>query len=388
MIDWKRDALYLIWLAGADLQEKKALMLLERFGSAEAVWKSETRALSQECQLTVKERERLNNRSLAPADTILARCRALSVRVLSILEEDYPARLRQINDPPIVLYVRGTLPDFRTLPAIAVIGKREATLYGMNHAHRVARQLSENGVIVVSGMAKGADAAGHSGALEGPTPTVAVLGTAIDVCYPRENAALHREILAHGAVISEYPPGKEGRASNFVQRNRIISGLSMGVLVAEAGEKSGALITANLAYEQGRDVFAIPGSLDSPGSAGCNNLIADGAKLVRSAADILREYGLPCDIEEKTLRPTRVRTVEDAFRAVTPPEKVEPAEQTEPAPEGEDAKILAALDGVMSAEELAQASGMNPALLGTRLILLELQGKIRQHPGQKYEKIR
>jgi DNA processing protein len=210
------------------------------------------------------------------------------VSVLSYREPEYPRNLRAIYDPPPVLYVRGSLAVDDDL-AVAIVGSRMATHHGKAVTERLARDLAVQGVTVVSGMARGIDAAAHRGALLGRGRTVAVLGCGVDVTYPSESHGLMREIVESGAVISEFPMGTRPHAFNFPRRNRIISGLSLGVIVAEATRQSGSLITANYALEQGREIFAVPGTVGFPTSQGTNRLIREGAKLVEKAEDILEE---------------------------------------------------------------------------------------------------
>ena len=393
------DLQYLLWLTEvAALSPVKGVKLLETFGSAKAVWQASLQQLEKCVKLEESEKKRLQNRSLAQPNQILGRCDLLNVQILTITQPEYPDRLRNIYDPPLVLYVRGKLPDFNALPAIAVVGQRKATPYGRIVTERLGFQLSCSGVVVVSGMAAGIDASAHTGALKGPTPTVAVFGTAIDQCYPSYHAALMRNILYSGAVISEYPPGKKTYSSAFPYRNRIISGLCLGVVVAEAPEKSGSLITAGLALDQGRDVYAVPGSVDSPASAGCNELIARGAKLVRSARDILEDYAGLYDFrtedqpdlpqpepepepEPRPVKPSRPRETE---AAPAPAPTLDAVWQQNEQPEADP--VLAALEGIVHLDAIAQTTGLDPAALLARLTLLELKGKVRQLPGQFYEK--
>ena len=206
-------------------------------------------------------------------------------------DADYPARLRGIFEPPCLLYVKGTLPAFDEEVAVAMVGTRACTPYGTQSAEKIAYGLAKQGALVVSGAARGIDSAAHRGALRAGGVTVAVLGNGLDVVYPEENAGLYRDIAATGALLSEYPPGTAAEGWHFPIRNRIISGLCLATVVVEAPlERSGALITANTALEQGRDVFAVPGPIDASASRGCNRLIADGAGLVSESWDILREY--------------------------------------------------------------------------------------------------
>lgn len=367
----ERELQAMIWLQGRWLTRDNALRLLERFGSAENVRQAEERALLEVCPLSPAEKERMNDRSLGEAVRTLQRCKNEGVDILPLSDPRYPAPLREIFDPPLVLYVRGRLPDFDLTTAVAIVGQRKATPYGMTVAEKMGYHLSENGVCVVSGMAAGIDSAGHTGAIQGRTPTVAVFGTAIDKCYPAENAPLLRRILFSGAAVSEYPPGfSSGRGYSFVRRNRIISGLCRGVVVAEAPKKSGSLITAALALEQGREVFAVPGSVDAQSSEGCNELIASGAQLVRSAEDVLAALGYQ---KEKLRLPEKPSAHEERPAA-------------RPAPVEQD-PVLRALDGMCTLDELSRKTGLSVGELMGKLTVLELQGKVRQHPGQYYEKI-
>jgi len=204
-----------------------------------------------------------------------------------LTDPDYPALLREIHDPPARLYVNGQLPSE---PMIAIVGSRHATPYGRRTAHRLARDLSDAGVVVVSGLARGIDAAAHRGALEGKSPTVAVMATGLDRIYPPEHAELAQAIAASGAVITEAENGTLPLPGRFPVRNRIISGLSLGVVVVEAAQRSGALITARMAAEQGREVFCVPGSIENPLAIGGHQLIKDGAKLVQTVEDVLDEF--------------------------------------------------------------------------------------------------
>ncbi|HYY46095.1 MAG TPA: DNA-processing protein DprA [Candidatus Angelobacter sp.] len=207
--------------------------------------------------------------------------------VLWLTDPAYPTLLRQIHDPPMRLFVRGQLPDG---PFIAIVGSRRATPYGCRAAYRLAHDLSDAGVVVVSGLARGIDAAAHRGALEGPTPTVAVMATGLDRIYPPEHADLAAAIAKTGALITEAAEGTLPLPGYFPVRNRIISGLSLGVLIVEAAERSGALITARMALEQGREVFCVPGSIENPLAVGAHRLIKDGAKLVQTVEDVLDEF--------------------------------------------------------------------------------------------------
>ena len=229
--------------------------------------------------------------SNAQVEAALAWCSEPGNRILTLADPDYPPQLLEIPDPPVVLYVKGRT-DLLAGTALAIVGSRNATPQGIANAESFARAASRAGVTIVSGLALGCDAAAHRGGLDGAGSTVAVIGTGADRIYPARNQALARAIAENGAIISEFRLGTPPLAANFPRRNRILAGLARGVLVVEAADRSGTLITARLAAEQGREVFAIPGSIHSPLSKGCHKLVKQGAKLVESAQDVLEEIGI------------------------------------------------------------------------------------------------
>jgi DNA processing protein len=282
---------------------RAAAKLLERFGSAEAVY-SATRAELEQLRLVPEAIDTIIGRDLqAAAEAEIKLVRKLSGDILLLDDGVYPSSLREIYDPPIVIYVKGSWSECLDQPCIAVVGSRRCSTYGQNAALMIARDLAQRGVTVVSGFARGIDAAAHRGALEAGGRTVAVLGTGIDECYPRDHRKLAAEILDKGgALVTQFPLGTPPVSENFPYRNRIISGLSLGVVVVEASENSGSLITARLAMEQNREVFAIPGNITSRNSFGTNYLIKGaGAKLVQQWQDIATE--LPPQIAAKLLPP-------------------------------------------------------------------------------------
>lgn len=213
------------------------------------------------------------------------------INILTIEDKDYPERLRNIYNPPEALYIKGSLPYIDGMPVVGIVGTRNCTPYGYMHAEKVGRELSRRGIAVATGLAKGIDTAAAIGALDGGSPVLGVIGCGIDRVYPAENKKLFERVEANGAIISEYPPGTPPLPAYFPQRNRIISGLSNGVAVIEAPQKSGALITADYAMEQGRDVFVLPGNVDSKACVGSNNLLRVGAIPFMTTEDILEEYG-------------------------------------------------------------------------------------------------
>src|SRR5215217_1889072 len=282
---------------------RAAAKLLERFGSAEAVYKA-TRAELEQLRLPPEAVDTIIARDLlARAEAEITAVKQLGGDILLLDDGVYPSFLREIYDPPIVLYVKGAWSDCLDRPCIGVVGSRRCSTYGQNAANMLARDLAERGMTVVSGFARGIDAAAHRGALEASGRTVAVLGTGIDEVYPREHKKLAAEILDRGgALVSQFPLGTPPVSENFPYRNRIISGLSLGILVVEAAENSGSLITARLAIEQNREVFAVPGNITSRNSFGTNYLIKGaGAKLVQQWQDVAAE--LPQEIAALMLPP-------------------------------------------------------------------------------------
>lgn len=271
--------LYWIWfslLSNVKIQEK--LELLQRFSSPEDIYNSNAPGVKG------------LSRDLTDARSVVKRCRDKGIGILPMGAEEYPERLRNIQDPPLVLYYRGKLPDFSARPVIGVVGTRKASPYGMNTARLLSRQIASCGGLVVSGGASGVDTMAMCGALDTGCPVVGVLGCGVDVVYPRCNRKLFDEVTQNGCLLSEYLPGEKPERWHFPQRNRIISGLSNGVLVVEAPEKSGALITARMACDQGRDVYAVPGNIDVAACAGSNALLQDYAMAVCSGWDVLRQY--------------------------------------------------------------------------------------------------
>lgn len=282
---------YWVWLSELKgLRNQTRLALLRRFGDPESIFYADADELLLTDGVERSQLKLLENHDLAPADRILADCQRLDIQLLTLSDAAYPGRLKNIYDPPALLYCKGRLPLLDDLLCVAVVGTRDCTPYGVACAEKLGFGLASGGAAVVSGLAKGIDAAAIRGALRAGGVTVGVVGNGLDVYYPYESRYLYEDVASAGILLSEYPPGTEPASGHFPVRNRIISGLSLAALVVEAPEKSGALITAATALEQGRDVFAVPGPIDAPASVGCNCLIRDGAGLVSDASDILREY--------------------------------------------------------------------------------------------------
>ena len=284
----------------------------------------------------------------------------------------YPSLLEEIYDPPLVLYARGQL-KYLERPCIAIVGTRKPTIYGLQMAQGIALDLGSRGIVIVSGLARGIDAAAHRGCIDGKGGTIAVLGCGIDVVYPREHRLLTQRILENGLIISEFPPGTSPSPQNFPVRNRIISGLTLGTVIIEASEYSGSLITARLAMEQNREVFALPGNLTTPQSFGPNFLIKQGAKLVQSWRDIIEE--MPSELRQEIL----IR--EDA----KPRLKDELSLLSE-----EESRVLELLkiDEATQFDKLFRISGLGISILSDLLLNLEMNGWIRQLPGNLYVRLR
>ncbi len=300
---------------------------------------------------------------------------------LTLADARYPKRLLDIADPPLVLYVKGRA-ELLNAAAIAIVGSRNATAQGVANAERFAETLSQSGWAVVSGLALGIDAAAHEGALRGAGTTIAVIGTGPDIVYPARNRNLAHRIAEGGAIVSEFPLGTPAVAHNFPRRNRIISGLSRGVLVVEAAAQSGSLITARLAGDQGREVFAIPGSIHSPLAKGCHRLIKDGAKLVESAQDILEELGSLPDMPGMFPAHSNL----DRAEAIQVDMAGEMAAEMVTAASHEGLLDAMGFDPVLP-DELVAHTGLSAAEVATQVLELELAGLVSRLPGGRYQRL-
>ena len=282
---------YWVWLTTVEgLTNHSRWLLLEHFHSPEEIYYAETEQIRLVAGMNSAQAALLEKKSLQRAEEILSDCAAKDVFVITVQDAAYPSRLREIYNAPLLLYGKGAMPLFDDEAAVTVVGTRDRTPYGVQVAEELGYELAKQGAVVVSGLAKGIDAAAHRGALRAGGFTAAILGCGVDVVYPAENRRLYEDILATGVLLSEYPPGTRPEGWHFPERNRIMSGLSLATVVVEADRDSGALITARAALEQGRDVFAVPGPIHAPQSRGCNELIRDGAGLVTCGWDILQEY--------------------------------------------------------------------------------------------------
>jgi len=292
---------------------------------------------------------------------------ANDIKIITIEDEGYPEYLRNIYDPPLILYMKGNM--LKQDKYLAVVGSRRATSYGLNMAEIISQELSKCGITVVSGMARGIDTYAHRGALSAKGRTVAVLGCGLDIVYPYENKKLMKEIIENGACISEFLPGTKPLAGNFPARNRIISGISLGVIVIEAGEKSGSLITANFALEQGREVFALPGNVSSLNSTGTNRLIKEGAKMVTSLEDILEE--IDTYFKDSNNGSFTKKLKDDKLLEGLDEDEIKIVECLKLEP--------------VHIDEIAVKTGLDIKTVNSVIVMLELKGIVQQLPGKIYK---
>lgn len=286
-----RDAVYCVWLQYAlGFSHQYTARVRELYGSVASFYHGGQREWRLSGLFQNRQLDKLAGTSLSLAEETIEQCGRLHIRIMVESDEEYPSRLSNIGDPPPVLYIRGQWPQIDEELCVAMVGTRKASPYGLNAARKFSSEIAEAGGIVVSGGALGVDTASHQGALQAGGRTIAVLGCGMECEYLPQNKKLREQICERGALVTEYPPHTQPMSYYFPVRNRIISGLSLGTLVIEAGDKSGSLITANLALEQGRDVFAVPGNIYSLNSSGTNTLIKNGAKPVTKVLDILEEY--------------------------------------------------------------------------------------------------
>lgn len=337
--------------------------LLEYFSAPEDIFAARTDKLIQ-FGLPAKTAQAIAAFDFSKLQAEISSAGKLGLRIITLFDKDYPQQLKDISGAPIALYCLGGLTK-EDACSIAIVGSRRASVYGLNSAFKFAADLAQSGITVVSGLARGVDTYAHRGALKAGGRTLAVLGSGFNRLYPPENKALAEEISRHGAVLSEFPLDTEPQRQNFPRRNRLISGLSLGVLVAEAAKNSGALITADFALEQGREVFALPGRIDSFTSTGTNAIIQQGAKLVTACADILEELFLPLE---------RARSQSAAVRA--PAQENLLFDKTQ-------AKLYHCIgESAVSIDDLVEKTELSPAQLSGLLLDLRLGKLIKELPGK------
>ena len=382
---------YWLWLTELrGLKNQTRLALLRHFGTPEDVFYADAGEILLTEGMTREQAALLEDHRLDTADRILADCQRLGLRLLTIQDAEYPGRLKNIYDPPCLLYVKGRLPAFDEEVAVAVVGTRDATPYGISSAEKLGYGLARGGAVVVSGLAKGIDAAATRGALRAGGITVGVVGNGLDVHYPYESRYLYEDVAAAGVLLSEYAPGTEPAKNHFPARNRILSGLSLATLVVEAPERSGALITADTAVEQGRDVFAVPGPIDAPNSVGCNRLIREGAVLTADAWDLLQEYEarFPDKLRREEARKEPEKLGYEA-RQKEEPKPVPPSLRlSDPSVSLTDDQIalLRALsdEEPIQVDDLIEQTGIPTRRVLSALTLLEIEQYVQQHSGKHY----
>jgi DNA processing protein len=375
-----REGVY--WLAlslTAGLGPTRVKKLIEHYGTAERVFEATLTELEATGMRAVSAQSIATGKSLELAREECGKATEAGARILALSDPEYPSRLKEIYDPPVILFVKGSV-EVLAQPGIAMVGTRHPTPYGSGMAERLSTDLAARGLVIISGLARGIDTASHRGAVSAKGKTVAILGTGIDVMYPKENTRLAEQIIAlGGALVSEFPVGTFPAPQNFPIRNRIISGMSAGVLVVEAAEYSGTRITSRLALEQNRDVYAVPGNVTNKNSWGPNTLIKQGAKLVATWEDVWEE--LPSEVQA-ALSVAQIQSLglEPETGSLFPDDVVSPHEK----------KILRLLkaDESTQIDELVELleNEMSPSEIFAALFELELNGKIRQMPGKNFVK--
>lgn len=411
-----------IWLATREgLTDRGRAALLERFSDAEDIYFAEASEYANVGSLSQDAVLSLQDKNVKEAEKVLDQCAQEDIHVLTWQDAAYPRRLKNISDPPVVLYYKGKLPEFDALPLIAVVGTRGASAYGLSIAKRMGYQIANCGGVVVSGLASGVDAMAMSGALTAGMPVVGILGCGADVVYPRSNRGLFADTQRQGCLLTEFPPGTAPISWNFPKRNRIISGISCGVLVVEAPEKSGALITARQAADQGRDVFVVPGNIDVDSCRGSNALLRDGAIAVSSGWDVLSEYEaqFPEKIRKNTTPAKQTAYPDEVEKAAMDGEKLLKVAQKprlprekrhksllerkkevdkEPLPPyidaeekhldltAEEQEIMAIIgQGISLVDDIMSQTKMSAGQVLASLTMLEIKGAVKRLPGKRVE---
>lgn len=340
--------------------------LLREYRTAENVFGAGEMELAAVPEIKPELASSISHFSMRTAEQELSRAGKAGIKVLSLLDRDYPALLKTIPDPPLVLYVRGEL--FAEELALAVVGSRKATPYGLNATQFLVHDLAQAGFTIVSGLARGVDARAHNAALEAGARTIAVLGSGVDVIYPTEHSTMAQRIAKQGAVVSEFPLSMPPHRENFPVRNRIISGLSYGVVVVEASQKSGSLITARMAAEQGREVMAVPASIFSESSHGCHALLKDGAALIQNWKDVIAQ------LPEEVTRQITIRQEPACVEDLTSVEK--------------NVMDLLSFEQPKHVDQIAQILGLKAQELLGVLVTLELKNYISQMPGKQFIRLK
>ncbi len=405
-----------IWFAHRPgLNDRVKAALLQKFPDPEEIYYAGEEAFDGIEGISQDGKDALKDKNLTEAEEILEVCGTERLHILTFGDAAYPQALKNIADPPVVLYYKGQLPDFDACPAIGIVGTRKASAYGLATAKRMGYQIARCGGIVVSGMAYGIDGVAMSGALTAGGKVVGVLGCGADVVYPASNRSLFQDMEQYGCILSEFMPGMPPLKQNFPKRNRIISGLCNGVLVVEAPERSGALITARQAVEQGRDVFVVPGNVDQPSCVGSNLLLRDGAIMAPTGWDVIREYeglypgklhkdpgtawgerrqegALPVRQQEKPLPkvaqkpriPTETKNLKKKSIDKKPSPPYSDVNNGLPKLSDSEQAIVAALkNGERLVDDVIAETGLTTSKLLTALTMLELKGVLKRLPGKR-----
>lgn len=385
---------YWLWLSSAEVSARSKAALIEYYGDAETAFRAPKGEFAGISGVSRKDAEELEKRDMNAAATIFARCKKSGTEIVTMADKKYPARLRNVFAPPVVLYVKGRFPAMDEKAAIAVIGTRKATEYGLKMGRKIAYEITKCGGTVVSGLTAGIDSAALTAAMDAGGECVAVLGLPIEL----EHSSLSKRITENGALVSEYPPGTKPYKSFFRERNRITSGLALGVVAVEAPEKSGTGLFIAEAAEQGKEIFAVPGNADSPNSVGTNGYIKDGAKPVTCGWDVLCEFesrwnveNVPCGVTpaEETVSACEQKVKENS----SAPQKVvdkekdtiysEMPERIAELPEDQRSIMTALIDGSALVDELISATGLAPARVLSQLTVLEIKGFVQRLPGRR-----
>lgn len=369
------DLHYWVWLSSLTaVSPLKKVELIKHFCDPYNIWKAKEVELGYYCSNAPAAYEQLISKELKEkTNNILELATRQGIKMCCLKDSIYPSYLKEIHDPPTVLYYKGIMKQNEC--CIGVVGSRKASSYGLNMASKLSCTLGRFNVAVVSGMARGIDSYAHHGAIEGGGRTIAVLGCGIDIVYPRENKKLMDDIIATGLVMSEYPPGTQPVHYNFPQRNRVISGLSRGVVVIEAGAKSGSLITADFALEQGRDVYALPGNIDNRYSQGTNKLIKEGAKIVTCFEDVIEELGISNYISKRDDEHTTTKEAYSKKSSIL----------MYGLDKDEKNVVHSLLQGCSQLDEITKKAHLSIPELNATLTMLELKGIIEQFPGKIFK---
>ena len=386
------NLVYHVWLTllmGAD--NKKTDLMLTQFNSAKEIYNLTKNELNFAESLNPTDIDLISsNKDLTGAINVIEECDTLGINIVTSYMQNYPKRLENMYSPPHILYVGGKLDDIDKELCISIVGTRNCSEYGKRVAFNLGYNLAKSGCIVISGIARGIDTAAINGAVKAGGKTIAVLGNGVNIAYPPENASLMRQISKNGAVVSEYPPNTQSHRANFPKRNRIISGLSLGVVIVEAPQKSGALITASYALEQGRDVFVVPGNVDDINSEGSNNLLREGARLIRNADDILYEY--------KYFMPNKIIKSEETIDLVfqkkdnfsqnkMSQEIIEEDKEFDFTDLSQDEQVIAKLllNKDMAISEILAATDLNPSKINSTLTIMEVNGIVEKMLNRQYK---